>query len=67
VLSPEEALREIAKYACKLAKKKSELAIVHKSNASKIDILFLDVCRRNASDHTVEYGTCWLIQWLITL
>jgi|ERR1035437_2207790 methanogen homoisocitrate dehydrogenase len=47
----------IAEYACKLAKqRKNKLTIVHKSNVLKSDNLFLDVCRRIASDHGVEYG-----------
>ena len=47
----------IAEYACKLAKqRKNKLTIVHKSNVLKSDNLFLDVCRRTASDHAVEYG-----------
>jgi isocitrate/isopropylmalate dehydrogenase len=54
VLSSEEALREITKYSCKLAKKKNKFAIVHKSNVRKIDMLFRNVCRWTASDHAVE-------------
>ncbi len=47
----------VAEYACKLAKqRKNKLTIVHKSNVLKSDNLFLNVCRRTASDHAVEYN-----------
>ncbi|AKB38146.1 Coenzyme B synthesis from 2-oxoglutarate: steps 5, 9, and 13 [Methanosarcina siciliae C2J] len=47
----------IAEYACKLSsQRKNKLTIVHKSNVLKSDKLFLDVCRRVASSHGVEYG-----------
>ncbi|KXS44465.1 MAG: isopropylmalate/isohomocitrate dehydrogenase [Methanolobus sp. T82-4] len=48
--------KRIAEYACKLAKsRKNELTIVHKSNVMKSDKLFLDVCRKTAAEHEVEY------------
>jgi methanogen homoisocitrate dehydrogenase len=47
----------VAKYACKLAKqRKNKLTIVHKSNVLKSDNLFLNICRRTAYNHAVEYN-----------